>query len=132
MPSTLYDKLWNLHEVIQREDGTHLLYIDRHLIHEVTSPQAFEGLKLASRNPWRTSSNKATPDHNIPTTNRELGIEGITDEVSKLQVTTLDDNCKEHGIEQFDITDERQGIVHVVGPEPVSYTHLTLPTNREV
>ena len=123
MPSTLYDKLWNLHEVIQREDGTHLLYIDRHLIHEVTSPQAFEGLKLASRNPWRTSSNKATPDHNIPTTNRELGIEGITDEVSKLQVTTLDDNCKEHGIEQFDITDERQGIVHVVGPEQ----GITLP-----
>ena len=123
MPSTLYDKLWNLHEVIQREDGTHLLYIDRHLIHEVTSPQAFEGLKLAGRNPWRTSSNKATPDHNIPTTNRELGIEGITDEVSKLQVTTLDDNCKEHGIEQFDIADERQGIVHVVGPEQ----GITLP-----
>ena len=123
MPSTLYDKLWNLHEVIQREDGTHLLYIDRHLIHEVTSPQAFEWLKLAGRNPWRTSSNKATPDHNIPTTNRELGIEGITDEVSKLQVTTLDDNCKEHGIEQFDIADERQGIVHVVGPEQ----GITLP-----
>ena len=123
MPSTLYDKLWNLHEVIQREDGTHLLYIDRHLIHEVTSPQAFEGLKLAGRNLWRTSSNKATVDHNIPTTNRELGIEGITDEVSKLQVTTLDDNCKEHGIEQFDIADERQGIVHVVGPEQ----GITLP-----
>ena len=123
MPRTLYDKLWDLHEVTQREDGTYLLYIDRHLIHEVTSPQAFEGLRLAGRKPWRTSSNKATPDHNIPTTDRQLGLKGIRDEVSKLQVTTLDDNCKEHGIEQFDIQDERQGIVHVVGPEQ----GITLP-----
>ena len=123
MPKTLYDKLWDLHEVTQREDGTYLLYIDRHLIHEVTSPQAFEGLRLAGRKPWRTSSNKATPDHNIPTTDRQLGLKGIKDEVSKLQVTTLDDNCKEHGIEQFDIEDERQGIVHVVGPEQ----GITLP-----
>ena len=123
MPKTLYDKLWDYHEVIAREDGTHLLYIDRHLIHEVTSPQAFEGLRVAGRKPWRISANKATPDHNIPTTNRELGIEGITDEVSKLQVITLDDNCKELGIEQFDISDERQGIVHVVGPEQ----GITLP-----
>ena len=123
MPRTLYDKLWDLHEVTQREDGTYLLYIDRHLIHEVTSPQAFEGLRLAGRKPWRTSSNKATPDHNIPTTDRQLGLKGIRDEVSKLQVTTLDDNCKEHGIEQFDIEDERQGIVHVVGPEQ----GITLP-----
>ena len=123
MPRTLYDKLWDLHEVTQREDGTYLLYIDRHLIHEVTSPQAFEGLRLAGRKPWRTSSNKATPDHNIPTTDRQLGLKGIKDEVSKLQVTTLDDNCKEHGIEQFDIEDERQGIVHVVGPEQ----GITLP-----
>jgi len=123
MAKTLYDKLWDLHEVTQREDGTYLLYIDRHLIHEVTSPQAFEGLRLAGRRPWRTSSNKATPDHNIPTTDRQLGLEGIKDEVSKLQVTTLDDNCKEHGIEQFDIEDERQGIVHVVGPEQ----GITLP-----
>ena len=123
MPRTLYDKLWDLHEVTQREDGTYLLYIDRHLIHEVTSPQAFEGLRLADRKPWRTSSNKATPDHNIPTTDRQLGLKGIKDEVSKLQVTTLDDNCKEHGIEQFDIEDERQGIVHVVGPEQ----GITLP-----
>ena len=123
MPRTLYDKLWDLHEVTQREDGTYLLYIDRHLIHEVTSPQAFEGLKLAGRKLWRTSSNKATPDHNIPTTDRQLGLKGIKDEVSKLQVTTLDDNCKEHGIEQFDIEDERQGIVHVVGPEQ----GITLP-----
>ena len=123
MLRTLYDKLWDLHEVTQREDGTYLLYIDRHLIHEVTSPQAFEGLRLAGRKPWRTSSNKATPDHNIPTTGRQLGLKGIKDEVSKLQVTTLDDNCKEHGIEQFDIEDERQGIVHVVGPEQ----GITLP-----
>ena len=123
MSRTLYDKLWDLHEVTQREDGTYLLYIDRHLIHEVTSPQAFEGLRLAGRKPWRTSSNKATPDHNIPTTDRQLGLKGIRDEVSKLQVTTLDDNCKEHGIEQFDIEDERQGIVHVVGPEQ----GITLP-----
>ena len=123
MPRTLYDKLWELHEVIKREDGTHLLYIDRHLIHEVTSPQAFEGLRVAGRRLWRVSANKATPDHNVPTTNRELGLEGITDDVSKLQVTTLDENCKEHGIEQFDISDERQGIVHVVGPEQ----GITLP-----
>ena len=123
MPKTLYDKLWDHHEVTTREDGTHLLYIDRHLIHEVTSPQAFEGLRLAGRKPWRVSANKATPDHNIPTTMRELGIEGITDDVSKLQVITLDDNCKEFGIEQFDISDERQGIVHVVGPEQ----GITLP-----
>ena len=123
MSRTLYDKLWDLHEVVQREDGTYLLYIDRHLVHEVTSPQAFEGLRLSGRKIWRASSNKATPDHNIPTTDRELGIEGITDEVSRLQVTTLDDNCKEFDIEQFDITDQRQGIVHVVGPEQ----GITLP-----
>ena len=114
---TLYDKLWDAHAVIQRDDGTHLLYIDRHLIHEVTSPQAFEGLKLAKRKPWRVSANVATPDHNVPTTNREEGLDGIVDEVAKLQVITLDDNCKEHGITQFDILDKRQGIVHVVGPE---------------
>ena len=117
MSKTLYDKLWDAHAVIQRNDGTHLLYIDRHLIHEVTSPQAFEGLKLANRKPWRISANIATPDHNVPTTNREYGLDGISDEVAKLQVTTLDDNCKEHGITQFDILDKRQGIVHVVGPE---------------
>tara|TARA_Y100000590_G_scaffold140605_2_gene161350 strand:+ start:9236 stop:10627 length:1392 start_codon:yes stop_codon:yes gene_type:complete len=123
MPRTLYDKLWDSHQVTQRDDGTYLLYIDRHLIHEVTSPQAFEGLRISGRKPWRVSSNKATPDHNIPTTRRGLGIEGIKDEVSKLQVTTLDDNCKEYGIEQFDINDERQGIVHVIGPEQ----GITLP-----
>ena len=123
MPYTLYDKLWNLHEVTQRADNTYLLYIDRHLIHEVTSPQAFEGLKIAGRKPWRISANIATPDHNVPTTDRSKGLEGIYDEVAKLQVVTLDDNCKEHDILQFDIHDRRQGIVHVVGPEQ----GLTLP-----
>ena len=123
MSYTLYDKLWNQHEVTQRADNTYLLYIDRHLIHEVTSPQAFEGLKIAGRKPWRISANIATPDHNVPTTNRSKGLEGIYDEVAKLQVVTLDDNCKEHDILQFDIHDRRQGIVHVVGPEQ----GLTLP-----
>ena len=123
MAQTLYDKLWDLHEVGQREDGTSLLYIDRHLIHEVTSPQAFEGLKLAGRKPWRISANIATPDHNVPTTNRKEGIEGIEDEVARLQVVTLDENCKDNKILQFDIHDRRQGIVHVVGPEQ----GLTLP-----
>ena len=117
MPKTLYDKLWDSHKVAEREDGSFLLYIDRHLIHEVTSPQAFEGLKMAGRLPWRISSNIATPDHNVPTTDREKGIEGIKDDVAKLQVTTLDKNCSDLGILQFDILDKRQGIVHVVGPE---------------
>ena len=117
MSKTLYDKLWDAHVVIQRNDDSYLLYIDRHLIHEVTSPQAFEGLKFANRRPWRVSANVATPDHNVPTTNREEGLNGIVDEVAKLQVITLDDNCKEYGITQFDILDKRQGIVHVVGPE---------------
>ena len=117
MPKSLYDKLWDSHQVAERGDGTFLLYIDRHLIHEVTSPQAFEGLKIAGREPWRISSNIATPDHNVPTTDREKGIEGIQDEVAKLQVKTLDKNCSDLGILQFDILDKRQGIVHVVGPE---------------
>ena len=117
MSKTLYDKLWDSHKVAEREDGSFLLYIDRHLIHEVTSPQAFEGLKMAGRLPWRISSNIATPDHNVPTTEREKGIEGIKDDVAKLQVTTLDKNCSDLGILQFDILDKRQGIVHVVGPE---------------
>ena len=85
-PLTLFDKIWQNHLVDKQPDGTCIIYIDRHLIHEVTSPQAFEGLRLAGRKPWRVSANKATPDHNIPTTMRELGIEGITDDVSKLQV----------------------------------------------
>lgn len=114
---TLYDKLWDAHLVKQREDGTALIYIDRHLLHEVTSPQAFEGLRLAGRKPWRLDANLATPDHNVPTTHRDQGIEGITDPVSRIQVQTLDDNCDEFGILEFRIRDARQGIVHVVGPE---------------
>lgn len=116
---TLYDKLWDAHLVRQREDGSALLYIDRHLLHEVTSPQAFEGLKLAGRKPWRQDTNLATPDHNVPTvtSEREHGVDGIADPVSKIQVKTLDDNCQHFGITQFDMRDHRQGIVHVVGPE---------------
>jgi len=111
---TLYDKLWDEHVVRTEEDGTALLYIDRHLVHEVTSPQAFEGLRIAGRQPWRTSSIVAVPDHNVPTTDRS---QGITDPVAKLQVETLDSNCKEFGLTEFDMSDERQGIVHVIGPE---------------
>jgi 3-isopropylmalate/(R)-2-methylmalate dehydratase large subunit len=116
---TLYDKIWDAHLVSEREDGTALIYIDRHLIHEVTSPQAFEGLRLAGRLPWRADANFATPDHNIPTTTeeRKQGLEGIKDPVSKIQVRTLDDNCAEFGIFELKMTDARQGIVHVVGPE---------------
>lgn len=117
MAQTLYDKIWRDHLVTEREDGTGLIYIDRHLLHEVTSPQAFDGLRLTGRKPWRIGANLATPDHNVPTTGRALGIEGITDETSRIQVVTLDDNCRDFGIEQFDIRDVRQGIVHVVGPE---------------
>ncbi|WP_370978882.1 3-isopropylmalate dehydratase large subunit [Agaribacterium sp. ZY112] len=116
---TLYDKLWDAHVVKQRDDGSSLIYIDRHLVHEVTSPQAFEGLRLAARKPWRTGSVVATPDHNVPTTSkeRESGVEGIEDPISRIQVKTLDDNCEELGITEFKINDKRQGIVHVVGPE---------------
>ena len=122
---TLYDKLWDDHLVKQRDDGSCLIYIDRQLLHEVTSPQAFEGLKLAGRQPWRLDANIATPDHNVPTDTEERthGIAGIKDETSRIQVQTLDDNCKEFGVVEFDIFDERQGIVHVVGPEQ----GLTLP-----
>ncbi len=111
---TLYDKLWDAHVVRIDEHGTSLLYIDRQLVHEVTSPQAFEGLRLAGRKPWRVSANLATPDHNVPTTDRSAG---ITDPVSRLQVETLDKNCSEFGITEFHMNDPRQGIVHVVGPE---------------
>ncbi len=111
---TLYDKLWDSHIVRQNEDGTCLLYIDRHLVHEVTSPQAFEGLRLASRRPWRADANLATADHNVPTTDRA---KGIADAVSRLQVETLDQNCRDFGITEFDMHDARQGIVHVIGPE---------------
>ena len=118
-PKTLYDKIWDAHLVKQRADGTALIYIDRHLIHEVTSPQAFEGLRLAGRKPWRAGANLATPDHNIPTTRaeRKQGISGIKDPVSKLQVAKLDQNCREFGITELGMSDRRQGIVHVVGPE---------------
>ncbi|VAW84910.1 3-isopropylmalate dehydratase large subunit [hydrothermal vent metagenome] len=111
---TLYDKLWDAHVVRESGEGASLLYIDRHLIHEVTSPQAFEGLRLAGRKPRRVAANLATPDHNIPTTDRS---QGITDPVARLQVETLDNNCEEFAIEEFRTDDPRQGIVHVVGPE---------------
>ena len=111
---TLYDKLFDAHVVRQNEDGTALLYIDRHLLHEVTSPQAFEGLKLAGRRPWRIDANLAVSDHNVPTSDRQAG---IADPVSRLQVDTLDANCAEQGILQFKMNDPRQGIVHVIGPE---------------
>ncbi len=111
---TLYDKVWDAHVVNQQEDGTVLLYIDRHLVHEVTSPQAFEGLQLAGRKPWRTASMLAVADHNVPTTDRANGIE---DPVSRLQVETLDANCETFGVTEFKMNDLRQGIVHVIGPE---------------
>jgi 3-isopropylmalate/(R)-2-methylmalate dehydratase large subunit len=115
---TLYDKLWDSHLVKQRDDGSALIYIDRHIIHEVTSPQAFEGLRLAGRKPWRIDANIATPDHNVPTTpERKGGIEAIADLVSRIQVQTLDDNCDEYGITEFKMNDTRQGIVHVISPE---------------
>ncbi|MCZ6616593.1 MAG: 3-isopropylmalate dehydratase large subunit [Gammaproteobacteria bacterium] len=114
---TLYDKIWSAHAVGKRADGQTMLYIDLQLLHEVTSPQAFAGLELAGRNLWRVGANLATPDHNVPTDNRELGLDGIVDAVAKQQVVTLDENCRRYGITQFDILDRRQGIVHVVGPE---------------
>ena len=122
---TLYDKLWHSHLVEEREDGSALLYIDRHLTHEVTSPQAFEGLRLAGRQLWRRDATIAMPDHNVPTESveRRGGVSGINDPVSRLQVQTLDDNCAEFDIVEIPINDGRQGIVHVVGPE----LGITLP-----
>ncbi len=111
---TLYDKLWQSHVVYEEPNGATLLYIDRHLVHEVTSPQAFEGLKIARRQPWRVKSVLAVPDHNVPTDHRD---EGIKDPVSRLQVETLDQNCADFGITEFKMNDQRQGIVHVIGPE---------------
>jgi len=111
---TLYDKLWDAHVVRTDEGGTALLYVDRHLVHEVTSPQAFEGLRLAGRRPWRVDSILAVPDHNVPTTDRASG---IREPVSRIQVETLENNCCEFGIRQFGMSDIRQGIVHVIGPE---------------
>ncbi len=110
---TLFDKLWDVHVVRDYEDGTSIIYIDRHLIHEVTSPQAFEGLKLAGLEPWRTGAILAVPDHNVPT----IGREKVEDPVSRLQLETLDRNCAEWGITEFTMNDPRQGIVHVIGPE---------------
>ncbi len=117
---TLYDKLWQQHVVHVDEDGTALIYIDRHLVHEVTSPQAFEGLHISGRKPWRKSSMIAVPDHNVPTT---VDSAAIDDPVSRLQVTTLDQNCSHFGITEFRMSDPRQGIVHIIGPEQ----GITLP-----
>lgn len=116
---TLYDKLWQNHLVEQRDDGSALIYIDRQLIHEVTSPQAFDGLRLAGRQPWRRDANLAVPDHNVPTERAERagGVAAIADPISRLQVQTLDDNCDDFDLVKYDINDVRQGIVHVVGPE---------------
>ena len=111
---TLYEKIWDQHVVRDNGDGTALLYIDRQLVHEVTSPQAFEGLRMAGRKLWRPEANLATPDHNVPTTDRS---KGISDPVSRLQVETLDQNCRDFGITEFTMDDIRQGIVHVIGPE---------------
>jgi 3-isopropylmalate/(R)-2-methylmalate dehydratase large subunit len=118
MARTLYDKIWDEHVVHTEEDGTSVLYIDRHLVHEVTSPQAFEGLRQAGRKVWRVSSIVATADHNTPTTGWELGYDGITDPISKEQITTLDSNIQEYGSAAFfPFLSKRQGIVHVIGPE---------------
>jgi 3-isopropylmalate/(R)-2-methylmalate dehydratase large subunit len=116
MAQTLYDKLMDAH-VIREDNSTTLIYIDRQLIHEVTSPQAFEGLAMAGRKPWRTSANLAVPEHNVPTTNRSSGVSGISDPISKLQIETLDKNCETFGINEIPMNDIRQGIVHVIGPE---------------
>jgi len=114
MPHTLYEKIWNEHVVHEQDDGTTLLYVDRHLVHEVTSPQAFEGLRLSKRLVRKPNLTLAVADHNVPTTNREKGID---DEESKIQIDVLEKNCKEFGVKLFDMKDKRQGIVHIIGPE---------------
>ena len=114
MSKTLYDKIWENHLVHQQNDGTSLIYVDRHLVHEVTSPQAFEGLRLQNRKVRRPELTLAVPDHNVPTTDRS---KGINDEDSRIQVETLRKNCKDFGVELFDVNDKRQGIVHIIGPE---------------
>jgi|TARA_B100001094_G_scaffold127678_1_gene123641 3-isopropylmalate/(R)-2-methylmalate dehydratase large subunit len=114
MSKTLYDKIWENHLVHEQNDGTTLLYVDRHLVHEVTSPQAFEGLRLQKRKVRRPELTLAVPDHNVPTTDRTKGID---DEESRIQVETLRNNCKEFSVELFDVNDKRQGIVHIIGPE---------------
>src|ERR671914_1318883 len=113
-PRTLFDKIWESHLVDRQEDGTCLLYVDRHLVHEVTSPQAFEGLRQTGRKVRRPDATLAVPDHNVPTTDRS---KGIAEEQSRIQVETLQQNCREFGIQLFDVTDIRQGIVHIIGPE---------------
>ena len=123
MPQTLFEKLWQRHAVRENEDGTTLLYIDRHLVNEVTSPQAFDGLRMASRVPHQPRSVLAMSDHNVPTTDRSLGMEAITDAVARTQVLTLHANCRDFGIAEFPLSDARQGILHVVAPEQ----GLTLP-----
>ena len=124
MGFTIYDKLWNEHLIRSYDDGDSLIYIDRHFLHEVTSPQAFEGLKKKSLKPWRINANIATPDHNVPTIrDNKFSIENIEDNISKLQVVELDKNCNDFGIKQFNINSNNQGIVHVIGPE----LGLTLP-----
>ena len=125
---TLYDKLWDSHLVLERDDGSALLYVDRHILHEVTSPQAFEGLRMAGRKPWRLDMNIATPDHNISTNRheRESGVSGISDQTSRIQVKTLDDNCEFFGIKEFKMNEIGQGIVHVMGPE----LGVTMPGTR--
>ncbi|MEL6775520.1 MAG: aconitase family protein, partial [Pseudomonadota bacterium] len=115
MAKTLYDKIWDAHVVRQAEDGTCLLYIDRHLVHEVTSPQAFEGLRMAGRPVRHPGATLAVPDHNVPTDPTRL--EGIRDEQSRIQVEALRQNAAEFGVELFDVDDKRQGIVHIIGPE---------------
>ena len=114
MPKTLYDKIWEEHLVHQQQDGTSLLYVDRHLVHEVTSPQAFEGLRINKRKVRKPKLTLAVADHNVPTTDRS---KGIGDKESKIQVDTLRKNCKEFGVPLFDMDDKRQGIVHIIGPE---------------
>ena len=124
MGYTIYDKLWNEHLIRSYDDGDSLIYIDRHFLHEVTSPQAFEGLKKKLLKPWRINANIATPDHNVPTIrDNKFSIENIEDNISKLQVVELDKNCNDFGIKQFNINSNNQGIVHVIGPE----LGLTLP-----
>jgi 3-isopropylmalate/(R)-2-methylmalate dehydratase large subunit len=111
---TLYDKIWDAHVVRDMGEGSALIYVDRHLVHEVTSPQAFDGLRLAGRKPWRTGANLAVPDHNVPTTDRARG---IVDPIAREQVDALAANCREYGLRLFDLRDVRQGIVHIIGPE---------------
>ena len=116
-PQTLYDKLWDMHCVAERDDGYRLLYIDRHFVHEVTSPQAFEGLRIQGRKPWRVASILATADHAVPTDKRSLGMAGVTDKTSKIQIQTLNENCDRYQIRNFGLQAREQGIVHTIGPE---------------